>query len=832
MGAAAMSCVTDEMFAAWVSGALEPLEIERIQNHAADCATCRALTLAVFGLVPRPAAPALGAIGATIGRYRVTGPLGEGAMGIVLRGRDPVLERDVAIKIINAAAATAEQRERLLAEAKLLAAIDHPNVVRVHDAGVIDDEVFVAMELVPGATLAAWLAEASRPIAERLDVLADVGAGLGAVHAAGVVHRDIKPDNIVVRAGRGVIVDLGLARPSAVAGPAGTGIAGTPRFIAPEVSATRPATALADQFAWWTVVEDALGDTARPALAAAIARGRSPDPEQRFPSMGEAVAALRAAVAPRRRLWRVLAPGAVVLATLATVLVLRPAPHDACAPEPPASWTDARRATIAGRLAAAGVDAAKVLGALAARASQTATLRADACRAAADGSDAARARALHEELCVTDTWRKVEITFDWLAAPERAKVWFGVDNLASVLPLRRCSEGAIPALAAPPGPAVGAAVNAILDARQAIRFGTDREPRHWIPRLRALAAQAEKIGYLPATEAVHVDLSEALVDAGDVAGARAELEIALRLADQAGDDELRLWAQIFLLQNAWRAGTADTRALDAAAEATAARLGNDAITSELRAIQGQLHVSRGEFPAAATAMRDAIRLLEPVTLDANASLSNAVLLLGSAQQMLGDLRAAQASFDRAFAIVRRRFGDDALETLVVRGGRATNLNLLGDGATARAELLETERRIVASWGEDRTELVDVRGYRCDIEVTNKIAGAVATCTEALATAERVFPEGHPQLTWLLGLTGDALLRAGDYPAAIERLEQAYALPTGPPQAHAEIGAYLAMALHRVKRSPARVAQLAAAARAALADAEDPYVLDELNAELK
>src|SRR5512134_138569 len=124
-----MSCITDEVFSAWVSGELHERELEQAEGHAADCVECRAIAIALLGLVPRTGA-VLGAVGATIGRYRVIAAVGQGAMGVVLRGHDPVLERDVAIKMVNAIATTAEQRERMLNEAKMLALVDHPNVVR------------------------------------------------------------------------------------------------------------------------------------------------------------------------------------------------------------------------------------------------------------------------------------------------------------------------------------------------------------------------------------------------------------------------------------------------------------------------------------------------------------------------------------------------------------------------------------------------------------------------------------------------------------------------------------------------------------------------------
>jgi eukaryotic-like serine/threonine-protein kinase len=320
-----MSCLTDETFAAWASGQLGEDERDAAEGHAAECGSCRGIAMGLHGLVARAVAAPLGATGATIGRYRVVGPLGHGAMGVVLRGHDPVLEREVAIKMVNAIAATAAQRARMLHEAKMLALVEHPNVVHVHDAGIVDDEAFVVMEYVTGSTLLAWLDVETRSLAVRLEVLVGIGGGIAAIHDAGLVHRDIKPDNIVVHDTRAVIVDLGLARSVGGTGPVASGIAGTPRFAAPEVLAGASASALADQYAWWMVVADVMHDVQLPpraqrALAAAVTRGTASQPDARFANMSDAVAALAAACRPRRR-WRAaaVAVAAIVIVAFAGI---------------------------------------------------------------------------------------------------------------------------------------------------------------------------------------------------------------------------------------------------------------------------------------------------------------------------------------------------------------------------------------------------------------------------------------------------------------------------------------------------------------------------------
>ncbi len=156
--------------------------------------------------------------GTRLGRYEIVEVLGSGGMGVVYRARDPALGRDVAVKLIHqyrAYLSDAGDREaRLLREAQALARLSHPNVVAAYDVGTHDDAVFVAMELIAGVSLAAWLT-GRRGFREVLDVLLAAGRGLAAAHAAGVLHRDFKPANVMVSPDRVRVVDFGLARAAA-----------------------------------------------------------------------------------------------------------------------------------------------------------------------------------------------------------------------------------------------------------------------------------------------------------------------------------------------------------------------------------------------------------------------------------------------------------------------------------------------------------------------------------------------------------------------------------------------------------------------------------------
>lgn len=154
--------------------------------------------------------------GATLGRYTVLGLVGRGAMGDVYAAFDPRLDRKVAVKLVRSRmvdGAPQDSRLRLLREAQTIAKLSHPNVVVVHDVGTIDDSVFIAMEYVDGFTVTGWLLAGQRTFAEILTVYRAAGRGLEAAHREGLIHRDFKPENVMIgQGGRVRVMDFGLAR--------------------------------------------------------------------------------------------------------------------------------------------------------------------------------------------------------------------------------------------------------------------------------------------------------------------------------------------------------------------------------------------------------------------------------------------------------------------------------------------------------------------------------------------------------------------------------------------------------------------------------------------
>ncbi|MFT3700046.1 MAG: protein kinase [Kofleriaceae bacterium] len=277
--------------------------------------------------------------GDCIGRYTIKALLGAGGMGQVYAASDPELGRTVALKIIHTERTSPQARLRLVREAQALARLHHPNVVAVHDIGT-GEPMFIAMELVGGITLEAWLREAARDWREVVRVMADAGRGLAAAHAAGVIHRDFKPANTLV-GDRVVVVDFGIARvgdevDSDDRPPQSTlsvdltetgAMVGTFAYMAPEQKHGMRVTEAADQYAFCLSLWEALygarpmaerrrpGSTTVPARVHAIVeRGLATDAADRWPDMRSLVAALDRTIARRAKVTGVLAAALALVA--------------------------------------------------------------------------------------------------------------------------------------------------------------------------------------------------------------------------------------------------------------------------------------------------------------------------------------------------------------------------------------------------------------------------------------------------------------------------------------------------------------------------------------
>jgi tetratricopeptide (TPR) repeat protein len=353
-----MACLDESTFMELMLGGLPPERAAEVDRHLDACPACRRLVAEAMrartptGLAeppalhsPSPAPPTEAVLprGTPVGRYLVLERLGAGGMGVVYSAYDPELDRRVALKLLRVAALgldAEEGRAHLLREAQAMARVSHPHVVSVHDVGSFGDQIFLAMELVEAQTLRQWMRAAPRSWREVRDIFMDAGRGLAAAHAAGLVHGDFKPENLLVGA-RVRVTDFGLAhRPAS--GNAPRSVGGTPAYMAPEqFGPGGHADARCDQFAFCITLYEALygerpfaGDTERtlvaemragrvrpvpkgtevpPWLHRLVVRGLEVDPAARYPSMEALLTALQGEPAKRRRWWPQLGAGLALL---------------------------------------------------------------------------------------------------------------------------------------------------------------------------------------------------------------------------------------------------------------------------------------------------------------------------------------------------------------------------------------------------------------------------------------------------------------------------------------------------------------------------------------
>ncbi|HZS42417.1 MAG TPA: serine/threonine-protein kinase [Polyangia bacterium] len=318
--------------------------------------------------------------GMMVGRYRLVEAIGRGGFGVVFKAVDTELGREIALKLLSSHRRSADAETRLMREAQAMARLSHPNVITIYDVGVFEAGVFIAMELVDGGTLSRWMKQ-PRPWLKTVETFLGAGRGLAAAHRAGLVHRDFKPDNVLVgRDGRVCVTDFGVARMMNAADDSGarapadsalvvsltrTGmLLGTPAYMAPEQMNGEASDARADVFSFCVALFEALyrerpfsgadvqtlkqaiaerrvlapsGSDVPARLRRVLVRGLSAAPGERHQSMEELLADLEAVARAdrRRRFFGASAAGAGLVVALAAGGWSWLRPSHAPAPPPP-----------------------------------------------------------------------------------------------------------------------------------------------------------------------------------------------------------------------------------------------------------------------------------------------------------------------------------------------------------------------------------------------------------------------------------------------------------------------------------------------------------------
>ncbi|MBX7078284.1 MAG: tetratricopeptide repeat protein [Nannocystaceae bacterium] len=732
-----------------------------------------------------------------IDRFEVLQRLGEGGMGVVYAVHDPRLDRRVAVKLLHPGADV--PTATLLGEARALARLSHPHVVTVYEVGTVDDAVFLAMEYLDGGTLADWLR--AHPVRTRGDVarvlgpLLAAGRGLAAAHAAGLVHRDFKPSNVLRGLdGRLKVADFGLARArvgSDLARGETTGIGGTPAYMAPE-QFDGHADARADQFAFCVCAWEALfgvrphagtavlgGDPPVPprgaapvprALWSALRRGLAPRPDDRWPSLETLLDALQRAQDRDRRRRRLAITGLAATVGLAVWQPWRDATH--CERDPAAlsgAWDAQQRERLDDafvRSQRAYLDEARgrVVTALDDFAERWHAARQQACEATRvhhERSDAAFDASMR---CLDRRRDALAAVVQGVIAATDERAAHALDAALGLPAPEGCHDGLDETAQWPSDPEQRAKVEALargLDETEAAFMLIAADDA-----LRRLAGVIEELEFLqqPRLVARAQLLSCRFAQRVDeIATAERHCRAALLAAAQAGDDALAPSAWTQLMRVADGASGDEALRYRLAAEAAIARVG------ETPARQAQLEQSVGDVLARAGRASEGVaayeQALQWLARDGNDDGATALSIrnsLGAALANQGDFAGARAAFEDVLARQQTLYGPRHPE--VAR----TRMNLGG----ALVRVGEFDRAI------DEFELAGM-----DLEaaygVSNRLVGdawtamgaALATAGEpeaggewieqALALFERIGHDHDRGYYYALAQLGSVLARLGE-----------------------------------------------------------------------
>ncbi len=777
----------------------------------------------------RSDAPAYLARGTLVGRYVILEVLGEGGMGVVYHAYDPELDRKVAIKLVQAQPAGSVGEQWLVREAQALARLSHPNVIAVHDVGTLPgDRVFVAMELVAGKTLRAWL-RTPRSWREVLPVMRAAGAGLAAAHAAGLVHRDFKPDNVLVGDdGRVRVMDFGLARAdtsdtqdasidansplSEQLTMTGT-LVGTPAYMAPEIHDGGPADARTDQFAFGVALFEALyrirpyekGQLAPPrgaiaaklpvdtkvpaAIARVVLRAIAIDAAQRYPSVESLMSDL--AIDPGARRRRFAIAGVIAAAAIAALggtyaasrAHVRPCTGDGA--RLAGVWDPPVKAAVQKAFDASGKPYAKQAYAGLAKALDGYTTRwlagaVDACTATRLRGEQPESVMALREACLDQRLDVLRALTGLLADADGGLVEKG-DKIAADLPrIADCAD--VAALAAPGKP-----------------------PPELLPKVQALeralaVARADLIAarYVGAMVKANADLAEAATLHWDPALAEAKFIQGTALlavnnqADAAAAFRESTWAALrgrrddlvtqgavstAMITAVGLAKPADAQVWVELAEATAARSGvNPALHARLYSAAGVVAAERGDLAHAVQLHEQALAAVKADAGADNGQLTTVENDLAASLSRAGAYAKAAEHFERALALRLEAVGPDHPDVALILSNLGPCYRHMHQPDKARDAFERALALREKIYGKTSPMLIATLDNFAELlSQQGEHDAAIAMVERARALCEKLPGKQHPMYHQLLTDYGGILAAAGQYAGARARYDEAIAL---------------------------------------------------------
>ncbi|MFY2557108.1 tetratricopeptide repeat protein [Corallococcus terminator] len=843
-----MDCPDENTLLAYCERALGLAQAQAVEEHLDGCSACLALVgeaargparttlLDVPGAKPgtdKPTAPATSpARGTQLGRYVVLGRVGAGGMGVVLSAYDPRLDRRVALKLVRAldGAGARELEQRLLREAQAVARLSHPHVITVFDVGTVDGRLFMAMEFVEGPTLRKWLKDAPRTWQQVLHLFKQAGQGLAAAHAAQLIHRDFKPDNVLVDGqGRARVMDFGLARlqgtppllptppradvPDDDAAPlTRTGsLMGTPAYIPPEQWGGEPMDARGDQFSFCVALYEALfrirpfakghppdfqhlqtpeHDTDVPAwVRRVVLRGLSVSPSDRYASMDALLEDL--AKDPARRRTRLLATVCAVagVSALAALPWLRaePAPCTGASARLAPVWSTSREAKVRAAMLATG---ASLAGSTMDAVARNLSAYARAWEAGyTETCEATRVR--HEQpenvlalrmACLDSRRQSLDVLADMLERADAALVQKAAEASLRLPAVSDCSrvESILSLAPEPQAPAARARMEQarLRLSRAQVLLETGRYAQGKTEATAALE-EARALGYRPLeAEVLHVSgwLEHRLARNEEAERSWTE---AVRAALAGRHDVLALRAATDLVFVIGYELEDMKRGLEQAAQSRALmeRVGSDdESAARLENNLGLVYFGEGQLPQSLEHYQRALglreRALGPEHLDTAKVLTN-LALVRTRQGSPGD---AVSLYERALAIQRRQLGPGhpvIANTLILLG----DARRLLEGPEAAVTFYEQALALRAGTLGD-THLDTIRLHN-DLgrlhEQLERFDQARTHHEQALVLTARAFGEEHAEYARSLQSLASLEDRQGHFVAALQGYDRTLAL---------------------------------------------------------
>ena len=831
-------CLNPNDLVDFLRGHLGNEESLAVDRHVDDCSKCRVLLLEIAKLETRgpelnqPRSPRdPWGRGAVIDRYVVLDRVGAGTMGVVYSAYDPKLDRKVAIKVLRARSpssevceeapvltrSAADMRARLQREAQALARLTHPNVLSVYDIGTFKDDVFIVMEFVEGSTLRQWLALSERHWKEVMAVLVPAGEGLAAAHAAGLVHRDFKPDNVMVgKDGRVRVMDFGLAtavHASDEANPIGEthsrALAGTPAYMAPEQLAADAADARSDQFSFCATLYESLygrlpldgaaqgraEETTRKGrppsqIRRIVLKGLSASASNRYASMEVLLATLKARPAAlRHRMMAVAVVGLVVSSAAIYRQVSRK--HQLLCKGADQKLTgiwDAKRGALvhASFTSTKNADAENafvgVEKALTSYAAKWASMHVEACEATRIRGEQSEEMLDRRMSCLSEKLNELKALVEVFQGADAKTVERAVEAANGLSSLGSCAD--LPALGSRLSPPQDEGMRTKIEQqRKGLAFvkalalsGRYREALEAAHRAHELA---QALGYIPLEAEAAFYLGEAQTRNSLYREAESSLTDSVMLAEASHHDEFAARASILLVHVTGNG----LRKQDAAQFWE--RHGNSAIqriggSDELKATLAYMRASvlavASKNEEALEALQEAIKLLERLYGPESYRLSSPLQGMGIVLAHMGRLQEAEVSLLRALAIAEKSAGPDTPAVGSIKMSLGEVLSARGDFAQ-QAELVQRTLPILEKTLHPKHVAIAIALQHLGFAYAElgQARKAVECSAKALQLAAETKGSHNPDLEVFHNIYGHALLSAGDFVQALDQYQQALAI---------------------------------------------------------